>query len=208
MPILTRKHYTSCEDLPLYNWIKLVVTNNAEWLYSEPKKPWHKSNDISSIWEKIFEEYSELSADKSADHVLSMVKGITVINNKLAVIQAAINLLAYARPLSDYQPTIQLLKDYGFRFSYSEETIIKDLQLTASSAKTMVIQRQQLEKDYENYESKQSKSTEKDYYNLIAQLSKFLGFPIDAKKTTVYSYISYVEQYKNSIQKDGKRAIN
>jgi len=204
IPILNRKHYTSCENLPLYNWIKLVVTNDVEWLYSEPKKPWHKSKDITPIWERIFEEYSDLSADKTADHVLSMVKGITVINNKLQVIQSAINLLAIARPLSDYQPTIKMLNDYGFRFKYSEETLFNDLKLTASSAKTMVIQRQQLEKDYENHQSKQSKSTEKDYYNLIAQLSKFLGFPIDAKKTTVYSYISYVEQYKNSIQKDGK----
>lgn len=206
LPIKKRAYYSSCEDLPLFNWVKLVVTGDVEWLFSEPLKKWHKPTDLTLIWEKIFTEYTELTNDVKANHVLSMIKGITVINNKLQIIQSAINLLAKARPMENYQPIIKMLKEFGFRYSFTEETIFEDLKRTASSAKRMVITRDQLQKDYETFGNSDQKATEKDYYLMIAELSKFLGFPIDAKKTTVLSYISYVEQYHNSIKHE--RAAN
>lgn len=196
------KHYTSCEDLPLFNWIKLLTTGKLVFLHAESKKTWHKVPDLSEVWESIFNEYTELSKDESSNHVLSMIKNITVINNKLDIIQACVNLLAQSVDIDQLQPTIQVLKDFGFRYSYSKETLQQDLKRTVSSAKTLIIQRSQFEKDYEKFSEKQEKATEKDYYMLIAQLEKFRGVAIDIKKTNVLSYISYVEQYNNSLKNE------
>jgi len=201
--LIPRKHYTSCEDLPLYNWIKLITSDDLKYLWSERKKGWHKETDLKHVWESIFEEYTTLTNDKSSNHVLSMVRNITVINNKLEIIQACVNLLSVSIDLDAMAPTIQVLKDFGFRFKYSKETLHEDLKRTVSSAKTLIIQRSQLEKEYQTFSDKNEKASEKDYYNMVTQLSRFIHSEIDIRKTTVMSYISYVEQYNNSL-KDGK----
>lgn len=200
------KLYTSCETLPLYNWIKLLVTSDLKYLYVSRPMFYHNHSKAAEVWENIFNEYTELTNDEKTNQVLSLIKGITVINNKLEIVQSAINLLAIARPLSDYQATIKLLKDFGFNYRFNDQTISDDLKRTASSAKRMIIQRKQMESDYEKVNSGTEKATEKDYYNMLTQLSKFLGFHVDAKKTNVLQYISYVEQFNNSLKDE--RAIN
>jgi len=194
-----RKTFTSCSDLPLYNFIKIVVTNDKNWLYSEHKMPWLKSADLESIWENIFNEYSELSNDKHGKAVFSITKTLTVLNGKIWVIEQCLSLLqsvSSVGDVKDYAETIQTLKSYGFNYEWLNITLDDDIRKTKSSMKRIVLERNDAQKSYENLQSDNSKqATEADFDILIGQLSKFQGYYIDKKVITVAEYISYIAAF-------------
>jgi len=205
--IRTRKTYSSCNELPLHNFIMIVVKNDLSMLYSEPNRFIYKEADLNEIWHIIFTEYNELTKNESAFHVLSLVKDITVINFKLQQIQSAVDILFKYRSAHHFPELIDMLKSMGFiRYSYSDETIENDLRSIIMEAKKMVFDLQQHEREYKEATEDNGKSaTIQDYIDLIAQLSKYMGFPIDKFRTTVSEFISYLNDFKRAnTPKDGK----
>ncbi|RYE40024.1 MAG: hypothetical protein EOP48_25150 [Sphingobacteriales bacterium] len=189
--ITQRKTYTSCADLPLYNFIKIAVTGDLTWIYAEQKKPWHRHGDEKGIWQDIFAEYNELSGNRNSAHVYVLVRLITSLNNKLRIVHSAVDVLSrqYNKSLCD------MLIKMGFRFSFSPETLVQDLQFTLTNAKSMFIKREEAEKEYAEMNKDSKRASEKDYNALIAQLSKYMQFKIDPKTTSVLDFISYIEAF-------------
>jgi len=197
--IKTRKTYNSCAELPLFNFIKLVVTNETEWIYSEPKSVLKKEVDTQALWETIFEEYSRLSNNTKNKQILSLLKEITTINVKLDLVDA---ICVFLSDTFDAD-LVQILKNMGFRYRYTEETIAKDIQLTLSSAKRMIFTRDEAMREYEIANKQEDPLTEKDFNKLVIQLSKFIGFSIDTKKASTLDFINYVEAFNEEYKKNG-----
>lgn len=189
--IVERKVYRSCSDLPLYNFIKIAVTGDLSWIYSETKKPWHRNIDEQSAWESLFAEYNELSGNQNSEHIYVLARLITSLNNKLRIVHSAVNVLSekYDKRLCD------MLVKMGFRHQFTSDTLIQDLMLTLSNAKSMLIKKQEAEREYEELNKDSQKATEKDYNALIAQLSKYMQFRIDPKKTSVLDFINYIQAF-------------
>lgn len=194
--IRARKTYTSCSDLPLYNFIKIVVHDDLNWLYSEDKSILTHSIDLQPVWETIFAEYTTISNNTQSKHVFALTKEIALINNKLFIIQNTVNYLAkvYDVRLCD------MLRRMGFRYKFTPETLEKDLKLTVSSAKSMVIRMQEAEADYNKLNNSDKKVTEDDFYGLVREIARFNGFPIDAKRTTVTEFVSDIKAF-NAVNK-------
>lgn len=197
--IKIRKTYNSCSELPLYNFIKIVVTDDKNWLYSEPKRLWHKSADLDNIWENIFNEYSELSQDKQGQAVLGMIKNLTVLNGKIWVIEQYLSLLTSVSKIGDvknYQTAINDLKSMGFNFQWLNITLDEDISKTRSSMKRIVLERNEAAQEWQNTNQNEQKSaTENDYDSLLGELSKFQGYYIDKKLITVAEFISYINRF-------------
>lgn len=193
--------YKSCYELPLYNFIKIVVTGDLTWLYkTKHKRKFLQTTDksLQQTWESIFNEYTSLAGTNASNHLFQLLKELTVIDNKLKIIQHIVMYLGRSYAQDDNtQSLVKILRSYGFLFSYSPETIKKDLQLTISSAKRLLIQRQEAEIDYNKAMESSDKVDEKHYYQALAHLSKFMSFRIDAKATTVIEYLAYLEIYKS-----------
>lgn len=199
-----RKTYKSCDDLPLSNFIKIVVHNDLSQLYSEKARFIHKQVDLVSIWEHIFNEYNELTNNTQSMHILSLMKEITVLNNKIEIINSAIKCLLSAETTEGYEPLKQMLNGMGFRFSYSDETLENDCKITLSSMKSIIMQKDEAIKEYNEIAKDDGKKvTEADYTSLIAQLAKYMCFHIDKYKTTVTEFISYINAFNS--QQDGSR---
>jgi hypothetical protein len=199
--IYPRKTYLSCSELPLFNFIKIVVNDDTSYLYSEPKKPWNKPVDLPALWEGIFNEYSALSGNKQNAHILSLIKEITVLNNKLLIIQEAVSYLSHTFDVR----LCNMLRGMGFLFQYNPDSMMNDLKLTISSAKRIIIQKQQAEKEFSALDQDKSKVTEKDYNALLTQLSKYMKFKIDPKQTSVLDFVNYIEAFnqEHKSKKDG-----
>jgi len=190
----SRSIYRSCSELPLFNFIKIVVRGEMEYLYSEPAHRNKSEVELSEVWETIFDEYNELSGNKSSDHILNLIKQVTVINGKLFVITSAVSILEN----SYSEAMIGVLRRHGFRYSYTPESMQRDLKLTLSSAKKLVIQRQEAERELgELNKSSDGEVKEEDFYKLLRQLSKFNGFHIDAKTTTVLEFLKDIELFNS-----------
>lgn len=189
--IIARKTYTSCSELPLYNFIKIVVHENLSFLYSEGRTVFNRNIDLRPLWEEIYSEYTTISNNTQSKHVFALTKEITVINNKLQIIQNAVNYLAkhYDVRLCD------MLRRMGFMYKFTPESLQNDLKLTVSSAKRMIVRRQEAEADYNKLNVSDKKVTEDDFYGLIRQLSRFNGFPIDVKKTTVTEFVKDINAF-------------
>lgn len=189
--IYNRKTYSSCSELPLHNFIKIVVHDDLSWLYSERRTVFNRNIDLRPLWGDIFAEYTTISNNTQSKHVFALTKEITVINNKLQIIKKAVDFLSnhYDVRLCD------MLRSMGFMYKYTPESMQNDLKLTISSAKRMVIRRKEAQDDYDKLNVSDKKVTEADFYGLVRQLSRFNGFPIDAKKTTVTEFVNDINAF-------------
>lgn len=186
-----RQTYRTCSELPLYNFIKIVVHDDLSWLYAERKSLFSRNIELQPIWADIFSEYTTISANTRSKHVFALTKEITVINNKLMIIQNAVNFLSqnYDKRICD------MLRRMGFMYQFTPESMDKDLKLTVSSAKRLLIRKKEAEADYENASSGDQATTEDDFYGLIRQLSRFNGYHIDPKKTTVTEFVKDINAF-------------
>lgn len=201
--IFKRKTFASCADLPMYNFIKLVVLNDLNWLYSEPKRWYLRNVDLSDLWTNIFDEYTELSSDKQGNHILEVMKDITRINGDLFIINSIVDLLRSASKngenISEYEPSLNILRGYGFYFEYLNVTILEDCNKVLNSAKTMLIELKDAQIEYDKINtSDNSKATEKDYYDTMGELSKFQGHYIDTKLISVIDFISLISRFNKA----------
>lgn len=193
-----RKTYTSCDDLPLYNFIRIVVDNDLSQLYSEPAKFIHKQADLAAIWEDIFNEYNQLTNNTQSVHIFHLIKDITVLGSKIDIINQIVNCLMNAKDIADYQPLIDILNEYGCaHIKITNDNKEEALKRCISICKRFAVQQLKLNADYDKLnENNSNKVTTQDFLNSVAVLSKHLGFQIPLHSTTVSLYISYINLLK------------
>jgi len=192
-----RNTFTSCSDLIMWDFVQIVVRNKLDFLYSEPKSITNTNHDLTELWDGIFSEYQELSNDTSGNHLLDVLKEITVLTNKIKIINECVALLITVNSVEGYEPTINILKEYGFYYTYSDETIKSDCQSLINAAKTLLIELQDAQSEYENISKSDNKeATEQDYLDIFTQLSHYNHFEVDPRRITVSQYISYLNAFK------------
>lgn len=189
--------YDSCHDLPLKRFIKCMVTGKLKYLV---KSGYATTRQIKDAWDKISEEYIELSGDKAQKAILSVVKEISQLKGKLLIIQAIVD------ELSMYysQDLVNMLKSMGFNYKFDyedKEKYLSDLKRVVSSSKPMLMRIKEREKTLDELNKNDgTKVTEADYDSYIASLSKFQSYFIDPEKTTVAQFIAVVNSYKAEIE--------
>lgn len=201
--ILTPSTYKSCSDLPLYNFIKIVVENDLDYLYAKKPTFLHKKADLPALWDSIFDEYSSLSDNTQNAHVLELLKSIKEIEFKLSIIAACIEVLTNCVKenlnVKDYQLTIETLRSYGFYHEYSNLTLQEDIKRIISGSKTLHIELGDLVAEYEKIDlNKDSGATEKDFVDEVALVSSFHKIQIDTRRISVMEYISYLSLFKKA----------
>ena len=62
-----KRYYRNCNELPIYNFFKIVETKNISYLYVDYDEynDISQKDDLSKIWKAIYEEYAELTDDRS-----------------------------------------------------------------------------------------------------------------------------------------------
>lgn len=193
----TRKTYTNCSDLPLFNFIKILTKGDLNQLLSD-KDGWRLKPNLEQIWDDIFMEYTELSQDRQGSHIFGLIKDLQVLKSKIDLIQLCIDVLSKTTNLSDKKPTIDTLKKLaGVYFQFTEATIVNDLKNTANSAKRFVIQHEEILKEYRSLATvEQSKATEMDYMEEIALIKSHENVSFDIRTTSVIEYIAYKKNIK------------
>jgi len=195
--------YRSCVELPLYNFIKIVVNNDLKYLYKKNKLFYHKSPDLIAVWDLIFDEYSRLSDNTQNSHILELLKEIRTIELKISLINTIVSLLRSVAKngsnIVDYEPSINLLKQYGFYFEYLNVTLLDDCDKVLNQSKTLQIELNDLQSDYNSLTSaNNSAATEKDFIDEVALISSHHKIQINTKQISVMEYISYLSLFKKA----------
>lgn len=189
--LINGKLFTSCEDLPFYNFIKCLINNDYKYLRGDPKAR-------KKAWECIFDEYIVIAADKSTSQYVSILKDINTISNKLLIVETLVNSLAI-----QYNPYhIKQLGGLGFRFIYAnDETLKADLEGTISQCRMQLVTLQQRKQELASLERSKVKSkgaTENDYWLQLSELSKFQAYHLNPKIITVSEYCAILCRFREA----------
>lgn len=202
--IRTRKTYTSCDNLPLSNFINIVVDGDLSQLYAEPARFIHKQSDLSSIWENIFNEYNELTNNTQSRHIFNLIKEIKYIDGKNKTVSECISLLSQVNDVNEYQETIDILNSFGCsHIKITNENKFTTLPRCETVCKRFIIELNQKEAEYQSLNSDDNnKATKQDFYETISYISEHLhGKTIDVHKTTVSMYVADLNLIKNKLTK-------
>lgn len=186
--------YKDCSELPLYNWIKLAITNDYKWLI----KSGHTINDLSEHYHLMHEEYTSLVKDVRSTQELKLKISITTIANRIDHITVCINQLRIKRD----ERLIEILQnDLGFH-KLTYEDLYKDLDLTETLMRSDIVKFQQKKQQYEKMleDMADGNNGEADFYSQIQIIAKWLGFGIDVYKTSLMQYVSYLNALKLEIK--------
>lgn len=192
---MAKQYYSSCDELPLYNFIKLATGAGMKWLMINPKSK--VPADIQEIWTGILEEYSALCGDQKTAYMLSLSKGIAVLANKLSVIHSLVDTLT---DNGHSKELCEVLTEMGFRHPYTPDSITEDLKRVLKAAKMLHFQLIEVQQEQSNLNASDNSadSTEADFYTQILHLSKFLGYKIDPKVTSVMEFAITVDQFNKA----------
>jgi len=120
-----------------------------------------------------------------------MLREYYSIPNKIQIIETIVQSLA-----NYYDPAmIALLRQLGFRHKYEPETLSRDLQLTITQSKSLVVRWNDLFTDLQKATSG-DKSEPNDYDLILAELSKYMGYRLDPKIIMVSKFCAIVKKFK------------
>lgn len=194
---LKRKTYHNCDDLPLWNFIKLLTTDDLKYLLSD--KDWYRMlPDLEDVWERIFMDYTERLNDPSTERTRVLIKRINLLESHITICETSIDLLTRVEDLDKYQPTILTLRSLlGVYAPFTSETLPKDLKTCIGKVKLMRMQyKQELSTYRELSKDDEKKASEADFTAQIVALEKYMGIPIDSRNISVAKYISYLSAIK------------
>ena len=174
----------TCANLPMAKFVKCLVASRYDLVGGEKQ------------WEIIFNEYLILSGDESIGQLLSLLKSIAILSNRLQLIEIIVNQMAI-KPIPELA---EQLRNMGFRFQYTDN-LERDLQLTINQAKGYLLKLQQDQKELEDLrKSDGGPVTEQDYELQYSAIEQFKGVPIDPETYTVARYCADVKRMKLQYQ--------
>lgn len=147
---------------------------------------------LNDAWDTLFSEFTVLSESKQSNYLLSLLKEYYAIPNKITIIETIVNALR-----DRYDPElIRLLRTLGFRHKYDPHgDYIRDLQLTITQSKSLVVRWNDLNTDLKNA-TEGEKQEANDYDMILSELSKYQGYRLDPKSITVSEFCAIVKRFK------------
>jgi hypothetical protein len=152
------------------------------------------NEELQSIWNEILFEYSSLFLNENSDRIFELTKRITLMQADIFYIDAAVAIL---RNTHD-EEIVEGLRNLGFPLieGYKE----KDLDRIISLSKSLIFDIEVLAQEYEllTKVKEGKKQTENDFNQTVSILSKFQGYQIIQRITSVSEYCSIFNIYLKS----------
>jgi hypothetical protein len=92
------KYYTSCDELYMHNFSKILETNNYAWLvvgYDGYDKVDIDEKEASEIWEEIYYEYCKLTEDNKSLLYFAVVQELVYLKTRYEVASTLLRQLEY-----------------------------------------------------------------------------------------------------------------
>jgi hypothetical protein len=92
------KYYTSCDELYMHNFSKILETNNYAWLvvgYDGYDKVDIDEKEASEIWEEIYYEYCKLTEDNKSLLYFAVVQELVYLKTRYEVASTLLQQLEF-----------------------------------------------------------------------------------------------------------------
>jgi len=192
------KYYRNCDELPIYNFYKVLERRNYAYLYLD----YDEYNEISidknipEVWEKIYEEYLKLVGDNTMLIYYELINDLLYLETRYAIASTLLQQISMGRMTeSTLLAYVLELKRWGYRINLDRpleqelRLAIKQLKGSENKIRLKKEEKKQLEK-----------RGSKDKMSLIEQVVKLEQAlsrnEIDTKKTVVSKWIALVKEVK------------
>lgn len=177
----------SCDELPMYNFIKLNVFGDAKWLIKSGNP------DTEDALEAIQSEYAELSGDTSTNSLLKASIQYTYLTNKMAIFN---DIVSFLRIRSNTDLIAELVS-MGFNFKFTD--LETDLSRCELQSKQWIIKINHAKQILES-RPKQEATTEKAWYDSLQAIAQQRGIAsINPRLISVIEYIVMEQAFTQHI---------
>lgn len=196
------KLYENCNQLMLDRFIQIIVEGDLRLLIIEGEP----SNEIlQETWEYIYAEYTLLISDDNSTEIYKAIRDINMWKMKFQRIEMFISLLSQ-RP---YPLLIIELKKMGYNYTFNHNDIQSykaDLNAVYNTAKTLLIQISNREKDLERLQKQDRQNDKKEkpvdqFDIMLISLSEHAGYQVQPHKLTVSQFAKMMNRVKEYAKK-------
>jgi hypothetical protein len=192
-----KKIYRNCDELPVYNFYKIVETMDYSYLYVDfdGYTKVDVSNDVELVWEAIYEEYLKLTENNTAILYYEVVKELLYLQTRYEVASSLLQQLAMGK-MDENMFKAYVLELRKWQYDLDEKKPLKEeterlvAQLRASQNKIRL--KEEEKKSFENKETGDNLTLVQQQVKLEQALSRN---EIDTKKN---SSIKMDNSYKRS----------
>ena len=184
------KYYTSCSDLPIFNFYQILDDGKFEYMV----KKYKEGQDFDPIvagsnFQNILEEYTELTSNRKALQNIRMQIRIQQYEYERGILQSTIDLYAEHKE----EILFEVFEEFGYKKS-EKESIDNYLKRIISRVKSL---NNKIRIEKEKYSQKFKKAEKEikrnlDEEALILEMNLKLGREIDVKKTSVKKWVTLV----------------
>jgi len=181
--------HRSCKTCPLSVFIEAYSNNNLELLGDADPQ------ELQEAWNEILFEWATLLKSEQSEYIFDLSKKISSLHAIIIFIEKACDYLSVQWD----EEMAECLRKEGYNPN--------DIKMTLSLAKRLVFDLDELTAEYSrivNTTEGKGKS-EDEFFEDIAMLSKFVGYRIDTKSTTVKEYASIFNLFlkQSKVQDNG-----
>ncbi|MGN6297925.1 MAG: hypothetical protein ACTHM7_14155 [Ginsengibacter sp.] len=193
--VLPTVYHTSCETLPLNEFIEAFCNDNYSGLVISGKSD---PTEIQNAWNEILADYGSLIKSETSEYIFSLSKEIALLKWHITYVNGAVVFLE-----NNYDEEIaQQVRDLGYEVpQFTDENYQKALSRITSLVKTKIFEHSNLIDEFDRISNVRSgqKQTKEDFVSLLIILSKHQGYNIDRKTTTVYDFTQIFNNYLTEI---------
>lgn len=200
--------YRTCDTLPLDRFVRCMCQGDLTALVSSGRPP--AADVLSNVWDNIHMEYIELDGSTKTIYLNHLRRDLMLLGSKIdrvLTIIRALNILFDKRLVAE-------LKDLGlpFRYEYADqERYRKDLMSSINYMAPWKLEYGQLEKELNAMvsENESGGKVDRSYFDrVLARLSKYYGYQVQASKLTVTEYVTMFKEYldyTDQLKRNGKQ---
>lgn len=204
--LITRKHrnkhlsnlYTRCSQTPLDVFIDALVNKNLGRLviYGNASR-----REINEAWELLFTEYCEISGSPQYQRLVNLSREIGGLQSKLLSIRLCVKVLGYRYSAR----AVTTLRRFGYNYKFNlqnPEGYVRDIKAVMTKSKSVEIALDQSLAEYDKLlkESDGKNLTEDYFQKALVELSKFMGFRVNAREVTVSEYVAMIKRREREIE--------
>jgi hypothetical protein len=183
--------FNTCNEVVLSAFIKAIVKQDYSGLIKSGSP---SENELSTAWDKVFNEYLTISGDTHISTLLALLKSIAILTNKITLIEMIVQQMAVK-----HNPGLaEQLRSLGFRFQYEDgPELRRELEITITQSKSLLLLLQQDEAELKELRKDEGgAATEQDYQKQISAIEEFKGHSINEDVYTVARYVADIQRMK------------
>ena len=186
------EYYGNCDEVTLDLFCQILKTGKVELLLINGAMT---NDELADAWAEIWDEYCQISGNSEYQIMLDLLKEVGILRAELMAIETAIIVLRKENSPEHIEILKQLGYDYNWDYSLPD-LFFKNLEKVSKKVKNKVVLIQDKQKQIEAEQAKITKQRGGKFEDNIPIVSKYMGFAIRKKETSLAEFAGYIAAMK------------